>query len=192
MRNKIFIFVSKTIISVFYKKEYLSGKWFENNVTGWKWAWRCLWDQKIKGYNKHIPFPVNPTTTVGNINNLKFDISNIDNFWKTGIYYQCWTGKITIGKGTWIAQNVGIITENHNPVNLNEHLSAKDVVIGSDCWIGMNAVIMPGVELGDNTIVGANSVVTHSFKEGHCVIVGAPAVVVKKLDSLCGGTLDDK
>lgn len=170
--------ISKILLSFFYKREYLSGKWFDEGVDGWKWAWRCLWDQKIKGYNRHIPFPVNPSTVVGNIANLNFDVNNMDNFWKTGCYFQCWNGHITIGKGTYIAQNVGIITENHSHDDLDKHDPYKDVVIGENCWIGMNAVILPGVKLGPNTIVGAGAVVTHSF-DGGGVIAGIPAKRIK-------------
>ena len=43
----------------------------------------------------------------------------------------------------------------------------------------MNAVILPGVELGPKTIVGAGSVVTHSFLQGDCVIAGSPASVIR-------------
>jgi acetyltransferase-like isoleucine patch superfamily enzyme len=46
----------------------------------------------------------------------------------------------------------------------------------------MNAVILPGVELGDFTIVGAGSVVTKSFKDGYCVIAGNPAKLIKELE----------
>lgn len=55
-------------------------------------------------------------------------------------------------------------------------------MIGRNCWIGMNAVILPGVKLGDYTIVGAGAVVTHSFPEGYCVIGGVPAKKIKDLD----------
>lgn len=124
---------------------------------------------------------MHPATVVGNVNNIHFDNDNIDNFWKTGCYYQCWNGHIYIGKGTWIAQNVGIITENHNPEDLSEHLPSEDVHIGNNCWIGMNSVILPGVELGDNTVVGAGAVVTSSFKDGNCVIGGVPAKIIKNI-----------
>jgi acetyltransferase-like isoleucine patch superfamily enzyme len=60
-------------------------------------------------------------------------------------------------------------------------MDGKDVVIGNKCWIGMNAMILPGVHLGDNTIVGAGSVVTKSFPEGNVVIAGNPAKLIKKL-----------
>lgn len=35
-----------------------------------------------------------------------------------------------------------------------------DTVIGSDVWIGMQAMIMPGVKIGDGTVIAARSVVT--------------------------------
>ena len=124
---------------------------------------------------------MHPSTIVGRAENISFHPDNIDNFWKPGCYYQCWNGRITIGKGIWIAQNVGIITENHDPLRLEHHLEAQDVVIGEDCWIGMNAAILPGVELGNQTVVGAGAIVTHSFKEGTCIIAGVPAKFIRKL-----------
>lgn len=181
--KKLYVFLSKILLPLIYDKKYLCGKWFGKvEISGWKWAWRCLWAQKIKGYNRHVPFPVHPASVVGNVENLEFNIENIDNFWKPGNYYQCWRGKIRIGKGTWIAQNVGIITENHNLYNISEHDEAKNVEIGENCWIGMNAVILPGVHLGDRTIVGAGAIVTKSFSSGHCVIVGNPAKKIKDLN----------
>lgn len=178
--NKIYYFISKMIMPMFYKKKYLLGRYFtQDNLQGYRWCWRCLLDQKVKGYNRHIPFPVHPTCVIGNIENIDFDVDNIDNFWKPGSYYQCWKGKISIGKGTWIAQNVGLITENHNINDLNEHDEPKNIIIGDNCWIGMNVVILPGVHLGNNTVVGAGAVVTKSFEEGNCVIAGNPAKIIK-------------
>lgn len=178
--QSVFIVFSRCVFSLIYDRKYLTGKWFDE-ATGWKWCWRFFWQQKVMGYNRSIPFPVNPSTTVGAIENLTFDISNMDNFWKWGSYFQCWNGRISIGRGTWIAQGVGIITENHDPMNLEKHLPSKDVSIGEDCWIGMNAVILPGVSLGNRTIVGAGSVVTKSFEEGYCVIAGVPARIIRRL-----------
>ncbi len=37
---------------------------------------------------------------------------------------------------------------------------AKPVVIGSDCWLGANVVVCPGVTIGDGCVIGAGSVVT--------------------------------
>lgn len=181
--KKIFIKIGILFYTLFYKSRYLKGKNFENKTDGIKACHKFWFDQKIKGFNRHCPFPVNPTTTIGNLKNLHFDIDNIDNFWKVGSYFQCWKGHIYIGKGTWIAQNVGIITENHNPDNLDVHLPAQDVHIGKNCWIGMNSVILPGVTLGEKTIVGAGAIVTKSFPDGNCVIAGNPAKIIKRLES---------
>lgn len=57
-------------------------------------------------------------------------------------------------------------------------MTGKPITIGDNCWIGMNAVVLTGVELGDYTTVGAGAVVTHSFP-GHCVIAGNPARVIR-------------
>jgi acetyltransferase-like isoleucine patch superfamily enzyme len=61
------------------------------------------------------------------------------------------------------------------------HLPGPPLRLGARCWVGMNSVILPGVELGENTIVGAGAVVTRSFPEGHCVIAGNPARKLRDL-----------
>jgi acetyltransferase-like isoleucine patch superfamily enzyme len=94
---------------------------------------------------------------------------------------QNFAGCIYIGHGSYIAPNVGLITSNHDIANLDLHEDPKDIVIGKCCWIGMNAVILPGVILGDRTIVAAGAVVTKSFIEGNAVIGGIPAKVLKRI-----------
>ncbi|MGN9119673.1 DapH/DapD/GlmU-related protein [Turicibacter bilis] len=182
--RKIFINFSRIILCFFYKKKYLKGRWFDQSIEGWKWSWRNLFMQKVIGYNRHIPWPVSHRTVVGNKDNISFHVDDLNNFQHFGCYFQNYRGKITIGRGTYIAPNVGIITENHNPQDLDYHLDSKDVIIGEKCWIGMNSVILPGVVLGNNTVVGAGSVVTKSFEEGNCVIVGSPAKVIKKIEAI--------
>lgn len=98
-----------------------------------------------------------------------------------GNYIQAING-ITIGDFTNIGPNVAIISANHDLFNNKAHLKASPILIGSHCWIGANAVILPAVQLGDFTIVGAGAVVTKSFKEGYCVIAGNPAKIIKELD----------
>ena len=75
-----------------------------------------------------------------------------------------------------------MITQNHDLDNLDQRSEPKDIVLGKNCWIGMNSVILPGVVLGEKTIVGAGSVVTKSFLEGYCVIAGNPAKKIKDLN----------
>ncbi|WP_244323436.1 acyltransferase [Enterococcus gallinarum] len=179
----LFFNISKFIMRLIYNKEFLVGKWFEYpNIQGYKWCWKCLFGQKILRNNGKIPFPVSNKIIIGNHKNLVFDVDDLNNFQHYGCYFQNYRGKITLGRGTYVAPNVGLITENHNLKNLSLHDEAKDINIGENCWIGMNSVILPGVSLGNQTIVGAGSIVTKSFSEGNCVIAGNPAILIRKLD----------
>lgn len=105
----------------------------------------------------------------------------MQNFHGVGNYFQGIGAKIVLGKGCFIAPNTGFITTNHDLADISKHQSGEDIVIGENCWIAMNAVVLPGVHLGPHTIVGAGSVVTKSFPEGHCVVVGNPAKKIKEL-----------
>lgn len=54
-----------------------------------------------------------------------------------------------------------------------------DTVVGNDVWLGLDAVVMPGVRLGDGCIVAAKSVITKSF-EPYSIIGGNPARLIRK------------
>ena len=123
-----------------------------------------------------------------------FHPDDLNNLQGSGNYFQAFNGgRIIIGKGSYIAKNVGIITVNHDVKNPDDHQEPKDVVLGESCWIGMNAMILPGVELGPHTVVGAGAVVTKSFPEGWCVIGGNPARKIKDIskDNIMEKELND-
>jgi acetyltransferase-like isoleucine patch superfamily enzyme len=139
-----------------------------------------LWyNQFVKGHCSDAYWPVHFTSIVSNPNNIYCGIETSPGF-SPGNYIQA-MGKIYIGDYTQIAPNVGIITGNHDLHDNSKHI-IKDVTIGKYCWIGMGAIIMPGVQLGDYTIVGAGSIVTKSFVDGYCVIGGNPAKEIKKIE----------
>lgn len=54
-----------------------------------------------------------------------------------------------------------------------------DTIIGNDVWIGQNAVILPGVQIGDGAIIGANSVVGSDI-DPYTISVGNPARILRK------------
>lgn len=178
--RRTFCNINYFILGFFYDKRHLKGKFFEEKLMGWKWGWSCLKNRLI-GDRKKIPWPINSSVYVHNAKNIIFDQSSINIFQSPGCYYQNFSGVIWIGSGVYIAPNVGVITSNHNVYDLDKHEEAKDVIIGDNCWIGMNSIILPGVILGDNTIVGAGSVVTKSFKDGKCVVAGNPAKIIRYL-----------
>ncbi len=53
-----------------------------------------------------------------------------------------------------------------------------DTILGNDVWVGMEAVILPGVEIGDGAIIAAKSVVTHDVPP-YAIVAGNAAKVVK-------------
>lgn len=54
-----------------------------------------------------------------------------------------------------------------------------DTVLGNDVWIGMEAVILPGVHIGHGAIVAAKSVVSRHVPP-YAIVAGNPSVAVKK------------
>lgn len=60
------------------------------------------------------------------------------------------------------------------------------VRIGDNVWIGMNAVILKGVEIGDNAIVAAGAMVSKSVP-ANCVVAGNPARIVKTFGPAAAG-----
>ena len=135
--------------------------------------------QKVLREVSNASWPVHFTSTVVNPENIECGIETSPGY-SPGNYIQA-IGKVTIGDYTQIAPNVGIISANHDIYDNSEHI-VQEVKIGRYGWIGMGAIILPGVELGDFTIVAAGAIVTKSFPEGYVVIGGNPAREIKKLD----------
>jgi acetyltransferase-like isoleucine patch superfamily enzyme len=57
-------------------------------------------------------------------------------------------------------------------------LPVKDTIVGNDVWIGHNAAIMPGVQIGHGAIVAAASVVTRDVPP-YAVVGGNPASIIR-------------
>jgi virginiamycin A acetyltransferase len=55
---------------------------------------------------------------------------------------------------------------------------ARDTVIGNDVWIGMEALVLPGVTIGDGAIIGAGAVVASDVPD-YAVVAGNPAQVMR-------------
>lgn len=55
---------------------------------------------------------------------------------------------------------------------------ASDTYIGKNCFIGAQAIIMPGVRVGDHCIVGSGAVVTKDVPSGS-IVAGNPARVLR-------------
>ena len=54
-----------------------------------------------------------------------------------------------------------------------------DIIVGSDVWIGYEAVILSGVTIGDGAIIGARAVVTHDIPP-YTIVGGVPAKPIRR------------
>lgn len=136
--------------------------------------------RKLLRQNAGVKWAVHYTSTIHSPQNIKCGI-NVFPGDSPGVYINANNG-IDIGDYTNIGPNVGLISANHDPIDNSIQVPAERIEIGRFCWLGMGAIVLPGVKLGDFTIVGAGAVVTKSFKEGYCVIAGNPARVIKQLN----------
>jgi acetyltransferase-like isoleucine patch superfamily enzyme len=73
------------------------------------------------------------------------------------------------------------VTEVESPIR-QQGIYKRDVIVGSNCWIGYGACILRGVRVGDNAIVGTNSVVTRDVP-ANAVVAGVPAKVIRMRDA---------
>ncbi len=100
--------------------------------------------------------------------------------------------KLIIGNYVCIASGVIILmggNHNHHPEWVTvypfvdqietSYAPKGDTLIESDAWIGMNAMIMPGVTIGEGAIVAAGSVVAKDVPP-YTIVGGNPAKEIKK------------
>lgn len=144
---------------------------------------KVIFYQKILGFNRMVPWPVHWSSKV-------LFASKITRGTRyPGLSMGCHVdgrNGIHFGKNVWVGPRVSIISMNHNPNDYREYIKCEPILIGDNCWLGANSVILPGVELGEHTVVAAGSVVTKSFKDSNQVLAGVPAKVVRKLNQYEG------
>lgn len=86
---------------------------------------------------------------------------------------------ISIGHNVAISENVSIWDSDVHEVIRNGSEIMKPIKIGNHVWIGTNAIILKGVNIGDNSIIAAGSVVNRDIPK-NCLAAGNPARVIKE------------
>ena len=85
--------------------------------------------------------------------------------------------KTVIGPGAKIWSANHGFSDPSIPIQDQEYENKK-VIIGNGCWIGANAFLMPGVNLGEGCIVSAGAVVGAKNYPAYKIIAGNPARVI--------------
>lgn len=55
---------------------------------------------------------------------------------------------------------------------------AGDTVVGNDVWVGSEAMILPGIQIGDGAVIAARAVVTKDVPP-YAIVAGNPARVIR-------------
>jgi len=141
----------------------------------------------------------NPNIIVGDYTYYD-DFENVENFEKNVKYHFDFIGdQLIIGKFCMIASDVKFIMNgaNHltdsvstypfaifgsgweNAMEAKSYPQKGNINIGNDVWIGYNATIMAGVNIGDGAIIASNSTVIKDV-EPYSIVGGNPASEIKK------------
>ena len=97
-----------------------------------------------------------------------------------------WAGeksRILFGDNVIVGPGVKMMSTNHGTLlsgipMVYQNRIEEDITIGSDVWIGSNAVILKGITIGDGAIIAAGAVVTKDV-EPNSVVGGIPAKFIK-------------
>lgn len=88
-------------------------------------------------------------------------------------------GGIEIGNNVSVSYNVSVITGSHDVDSPTFFETDKPVRIGDNVWIGINATILPGVNIGKGAVIAAGAVVTKDVAP-YAVVGGVPAKFIRE------------
>ena len=96
--------------------------------------------------------------------------------------------KFIMGRGAGAAEGLKVATGNHarlvgrfyRTISEEEKPEGydKDVIVGEDVWMGMNVILLSGVNIGRGAILSAGAVVNKDIPP-YCIAGGVPAKPIK-------------
>lgn len=103
--------------------------------------------------------------------------------------FMCTKAEIKIGDHVMFGPHVFMITGGHRldmigrfikSISDNEKLpeNDQDIIIEGDNWIGANAIILKGVNIGRGSVIAAGAIVTKDVPS-YSIVGGIPAKVIK-------------
>ena len=101
-------------------------------------------------------------------------------FINEGAYWSA-KGEIKIGNNVIFGPKTTIWTYNHDYKGSHLPYGGPDILgkveIEDNVWVGMNAIILPGVTIGEGAIIGAGSVVTKDVPK-FSIVGGNPIKII--------------
>jgi carbonic anhydrase/acetyltransferase-like protein (isoleucine patch superfamily) len=134
----------------------------------------------------HIPYPSFLSALLHKMRGVR-----IKNIWTVFIAYHVVIDSVhpdmvEIEDGAWLTREVKILAH-FNPTPLQRDIfggkKIEKVKIGKGAFIGVGAIILPGVTVGEGALVGPGSVVTKDVAD-YVWVAGNPAQQIKSLRDL--------
>lgn len=88
---------------------------------------------------------------------------------------------VEVGKNLISATGSWILAHDSSLINHIDKVAVKKTIVGDNVFIGLNAIIMPGVKVGDGAIIGAGAIVTRDV-QSYTVVGGNPARFICTVD----------
>ncbi|WP_194442099.1 acyltransferase [Pseudoalteromonas simplex] len=95
---------------------------------------------------------------------------------------------INIGNNVTLTKGVNLLTHDGATCLVEDgkgrYYKYGSIEIGSNVFVGVNSVLMPGVKIGSNVIIGTGSVVTKDIPD-NSVYAGSPAMFIMSYSEYC-------
>jgi acetyltransferase-like isoleucine patch superfamily enzyme len=140
----------------------------------------------------HIPYPSFLSALLHKMRGVR-----IKNIWSVFIAYHVVIDSVhpemvEIEEGAWLTREVKVLAH-FNPTPLQREIfggkKIERVKIGRGAFIGVGAIILPGVAIGEGALVGPGSVVTKDVAD-YMWVAGNPAKQIKSLKDMKANASD--
>jgi acetyltransferase-like isoleucine patch superfamily enzyme len=132
--------------------------------------YRYFFLQKIIGFNRRVPWPVDFRSQILGWQHIKKGII-CDPGDNLGTYINAYGG-LEIGDNVDFGPNLTLVTTNHYKYDQRKISNTKGVKIGNNVWVGANCVILPGTVIGDEVTIGAGCTISGVIPS-KCTVVHA-------------------
>ncbi len=89
---------------------------------------------------------------------------------------------VTIGDGVALSDGCFLVAHSKPPEYFKGQVESfvAPLTVGNNVWIGVGAILLPGVTVGEGSVISAGSLVTRDVRP-HWIVAGNPARHIKEL-----------